>query len=141
MTGHSKSSMDERRFWDLVSMMYCNATLTIRIAEMRESAPDHLIGRPLQVTEGSEQLALHFDNVTEFRSCAEPCFQYDGKPRNLASYLFECTGSEFLKTVCPFGIGAKEPARHFCVLTEGVVIEVLTNEEPRIELLAGVAKA
>lgn len=125
--------MEERKFWDLENVTYCHATLTVRIAEMRQGEPDGCVGLPLLVTDESERITLHFDNVTEFRSCAEPCYRYEKDVTRLTAYLDERTGSQFLQTTCPYGGGAKDPARHFCVLTERIVIEVLANALPRIE--------
>lgn len=125
--------MEERTFWDLESVTYLHPTLTVHIAKMHQGEPDGYVGLPLLVTDESEHITLHFDNVTEFRSCAEPCFQHEGDVTRLTPYLHECTSSEFSQTACPFGRGAKNPARHFFVFTERVVIEVLANAQPRIE--------
>ena len=99
--------------------------------------PDGGIGLPLAVTDESEHVALHFDDVNEFRSRAEHCYRQEGDAAQLTPYLVECTNSKFLETVCAAGRGAKAPARHFCVLTERVVVEVLANAAQRVEALAG----
>lgn len=58
----------------------------------------------------------------------------------MTGFIFECLDSEYPSYVCPFGSGAKDPARHFCVFTESVVVEVLSSNEPRIEAESNVAK-
>ena len=120
------------RFFDLLDIEYRDAILTIRVAELLEGEPDGYIGTPLVVKPSSEAFAICFKDVTEFRSRAEPCYTPDGKQRDITPFLCECLDSDYVRQVCPFGGGAKEPARHFAVYTESVVLEVLTSTEPQV---------
>ncbi len=130
----------KRTFFQLVNLAYANGNLTVRVAELVEGTPDGYIGTPLVVGASSQQFAVHFEQVSEFRSKAEPCFVVEGKHRDVTGFLFECVDSNYIGQVCPFGVGAKEPARHFGVFTESVVIEVLSSHEPRIEVESNAAQ-
>ena len=120
-------------FFELVDLRYSDANLTIRVAELVQGEPDGYIGTPLVISAQSRHFTVYFDDVTEFRSAAEPCFVPEGNRVELTDFVFECLGSQYVHHVCPFGAGAKDPARHFCVFTESVVVEVLSSHEPRIE--------
>ena len=120
-------------FFKLIDLSYSDANLTIRVAELVKGKPDGYIGTPLVISAQSRQFTVYFNGVTEFRSRAEPCFVAEGNQVDLSDFVFECLGSEYVSHVCPFGAGAKDPARHFCVFTEDVVVEVLSSNEPRIE--------
>ena len=126
-------SMKKYTFFELVDLSYSDARLTVRVAKLVKGKPDGYIGTPLVIGPQSRHFIVYFDGVTEFRSKAEPCFVAEGDQVDLSDFVFECLGSEYVRQVCPFGSGAKEPARHFCVFTESVVVEVLTSNEPRIE--------
>ncbi len=121
------------KFFDLVDVIYSNAVLTVRIAELVEGAPDGYIGTPLVIDSQSKQFKVSFDSVAEFRSSAEPCFSPEGIRRNMTDFLFECFESEYLSHTCPFGVVANENVRHFVVFTESVVLEVLCPNDPKIE--------
>lgn len=123
-----------QRYFELVSMEYAAAALTVRLTELLEGDPDGYIGRPLVRRPNSRTFTVRFTNVTEFRSRAEPCYVLEGTRRIVTDYLCECVGSDYIHQVCPFGRGAKEPARHFVVFTEQVVIEALSSNEPTVEV-------
>jgi len=122
-----------RSYFDLVDIKFSHACLTVCVAELVEGAPDGYVGTPIVIGAQSRKFTVIFEGVTEFRSKAEPCFVAEGTQRDITSFVFECLGSEYLSHICPFGAGAKEPAKHFVVFTESVVVEVLSSNEPRIE--------
>lgn len=119
-------------YFELLDMTYQAAQLVIRVANLVEGQPDGLIGLPLIISDESEIYKIEFSNIAEFRSTSEPCFSEEGEEKEITNFLSESIGSEYAKTVCVCGVGAREPARHFFVYTESVVIEVLANEEPVI---------
>jgi len=121
-------------FFDLVDLKYSDANLIVRVAELVDGKPDGHIGIPLVISAQSRYFTVYFDGVTEFRSKAEPCFVEEGNRVDLSEFVSECLGSEYVGHACPFGAGAKDPVRHFCVFTESVVVEVLSSNEPRIEM-------
>ena len=119
-------------YFQLLELSYHDAQLVVRLATLVEGQPDGYVGTPLVVGSNSKIFTVKFDGVAEFRSTAEPCFSIEGSRKDITEFLFECIGSQYVEKVCPFGVGAMSPARHFCVFTESVVIEVLTENEPEI---------
>jgi len=122
-------------YFDLVDIAYGDASLIVRVVELIKGEPDGMIGTPLLVGAKSRRYIVNFNGVTEFRSRAEPCFAWDGQAKDKSDFLCECVGSDYVRQICPFGEGAKEPTRHFVVFTETVVLEVLSSNEPTVELL------
>jgi hypothetical protein len=123
----------KRMYFELLDISYCKAQLKVRVANLVSGQPDGYIGTPLVIGNESRVFTIIFDGVSEFRSSAEPCFVAEGNQNDITDFLFECIGSQYSEHVCPFGVGAREPARHFCVFTESVVVEVLSKNEPKIE--------
>lgn len=123
----------KRVYFELLDISYSKAQLKIRVASLVEGLPDGLIGTPLIIANASKKFTVLFNGVSEFRSTAEPCFVAEGTQKDITDFLFECHGSQYREHVCPFGVGAREPARHFCVFTESVVVEVLSENEPTVE--------
>lgn len=126
--------------FELVDLKYRDANPTVRVAELVAGEPDGYIGTPLVISAESRRFTVYFDGVTEFRSKGEPCFVAEGNRVDLSDFVFECLASAYVSHVCPFGAGAKDPARHFCVFTESVVVEVLSSNEPRIEAAGNAAQ-
>lgn len=120
-------------YFELLELSYRNAQLVVRVASLVEGVQDGYIGTPLVVGNDSKTYTVSFDDVAEFRSTAEPCFSLDGSRKDITNFLFECIDSKYVKKICPFGVGATSSARHFCVFTESVVIEVLAENEPQIQ--------
>ncbi len=119
-------------FYVLFDLNYSNANLIVRIIELVEGEPDANHGIPLIISPISRKYSIHFEQVSEFRSKSEPCFVGEGKHVDMTDFLREYTDSEYVKQICPFGIGAKEVARHFCIFTTSVVLEVLSEKAPQI---------
>lgn len=120
-------------YFELIDLSYSGAELKLRIATLVTGKPDGYVGTPLVVGDESKEFTVKFHGVAEFRSTAEPCFVAEGTQKDITDFLFECVGSPYLEKACPFGVGASGPARHFCVFTESVVVEVLSKNEPSIE--------
>ena len=125
----------ERRSFDLVDVTYRDQTLVVTVAELLRGEPDGWIGTPLSVQPSSERFELTFNWVTEFRSTAEPCYTTDGTDLVISEYLSECVESDYARQSCPFGGTPSGGARHFCVLTEFVIIEVLCLDSPTVRRL------
>lgn len=120
-------------YFDLIKVLYEPGELTIEVAELVKGEPDGYIGIPLVVNATSRRWTIYFEHVAEFRSRAEPCFAAEGAQHDLTDFLFECVNSEYINQLCPCGVGAREPARHFGIYTESVVLEILASQEPKIE--------
>jgi hypothetical protein len=120
-------------YFELIELTYHSAQLVVRVANLVEGAPDGYIGTPLVIGSESKRYTVTFDGVADFRSTAEPCFSIEGSRKDITEFLFECIGSQYVEKICPFGVGATSAARHFCVFTESVVIEVLAENEPQIQ--------
>lgn len=124
-------------YHEIIDIRYEDASLTVRIVELVDGEPDGGIGIPLVVGADSRRYTIHFKGVTEFRSKAEPCYDTDSERTDISEFLWEDHSSDYVDEACSFGEGAKDPARHFCVYTESVVVEVLSSHEPRIEIVRG----
>ena len=123
-------------YYELEELKYRDDTLSVTIVTLMRGEPDGAIGIPLVVGDQSNWYKIEFQGVTDFRSQAEPCFNYHGEERQLSDYLFECFKTEYLESACPFGAGAGlDPPRHYYVFTESVVINVLSMSEPIITTL------
>lgn len=120
----------EQRLWDLVELVFRDDTLLVTLGELIRGKPDGYIGSPLLMGQSSERIELSFEDVSEFRSVAEPCYKIDGARTDISEYLCECVESNYAKQSCTFGGGPGEHARHFCVLTESVIVEVLCSAPP-----------
>jgi len=127
-------------YFELIKIFYEPGQLTIEVAELVKGQPDEYIGIPLVIDARSRRWTLYFESVAEFRSRAEPCFAAEGTQHDLTEFLFECVNSDYINQVCPCGVGASEPARHFGVYTESVVLEILASQEPKIEESTGTSR-
>jgi len=123
------------RFWQLLSLTYQEATLTICVASLHKGNPDGLVGVPLVLNEESKAFKISFEPTEEYRSKSEPCFTHEETDISITDYLFERPDSTYCKEACPFGAGSSltEAMRHFYVFTESAVIEVLCTNLPAVE--------
>ena len=120
------------QFFQLLGVTYAPDTLEIQLALLVEGQPDGHIGTPLVVGDHSVRYTISFKGVSEFRATAEPCYVKPESVVDMSAFLFECLASEYAGRSCPFGVGPRTSARHFCVFSEDSVIEVLSSVAPTI---------
>lgn len=82
-------------YFDLIDLKYCEAILSVRIAELVLGEPDGCNGTPLVINETSKKFTVVFKDVSDFRSQAEPCFSCDGDPEKITDFLYECKKSKY----------------------------------------------
>jgi len=121
-------------FYDLVEIIWKEATVSLKIAELLEGEPDGCVGLPLVIDERSKVFEVTLSNVYEFKSVSEPFFHLDGERQKVNNFVWEAIGSEYRKTAGFYG-PTPETARHFIIFTETLVFEVLSNTAPIISLV------
>jgi hypothetical protein len=104
------------KYYDLVELIWKDANVTLKVAEMVKGEPNGLIGLPLIVDERSTLFEVTFLGVVEFKSVLEAFFQRDGEIHEINDFVWEAANSEYRKTVSCFGPGiSMYTLKHLCL--------------------------
>ena len=135
--------LDVGEYWFLESLRYSSETLELHLAEGILSEPHQIDvlgidageGRSLEVHPFSRRLAIRFTNVLAYQVYTESIAGPDKyQPEGNRGVLSEQSKSEYLDylTAATYLPGVRGPFRHFSVILQDDILDVVTESDPEI---------
>jgi hypothetical protein len=128
------------RFHNVNFLRYEGERLEMEVVELRQGAPDSLVGLPLVVRSDSKRYRIVFEAVGRIEVEPEPMCPASEISVREAPFLFREPESELLNThrwgATTFNLGRRfeneQDLKHYVVVGENYVVHVLTLDTPRV---------